>query len=226
MGRTYTLVASSALPFVVILYTSGHIKNINMTTITAPFPTLLAGYSREQETDIIIKCHDAMFKSVDVVDDSNGEILFTVSSKGAASLSWRRTIRTPSGRRLFDLRHMGYATKNDWVVEKKGIKKICSLRHPSSMVTNRSDLDAVIGVSATADDKIQIRSGGMGALCMTVSWQGVVVALIMNIEANNVQSPEEKGLDCTVWKARIHKGVDISFVSDLYSCFFPKSSTW
>lgn len=178
---------------------------------------LIPGYIRDSATNITIYCHDRTFKSVDVLDDATNETLFKVESKGATSLSWRRTILSSTGAKLFDLRHMGYAMKNDWAVEDTNGKRICSLKHVSGMAArNRSNLDAVVHGESSADDvgnTVEIRPRDRGALSTSVLWNGKELASILNTEANDVYSLEKKGLDRTVWKAKIEAGVDVSLVS-------------
>jgi hypothetical protein len=179
--------------------------------------TLLPGFTRKEVANITIYCHDPLFKSVDILDDASGEPLFTVQSKGAASLSWRRTVFSADGTKLFDLRHFGYAMKNDWAVEDPNGKRICSLKHVSGKAArNRSNLDAVVHGESSADDvgnTVEIRPKDRGALTTVVLYQGKELATILNTEANDVQSLEKKGLDRTVWKAKVNAGVDISLVS-------------
>jgi hypothetical protein len=178
---------------------------------------LLPGFTRNSEANLTVHCHDRVFKDVDVIDDASGEMLFKVESKGASSLSWRRTILSATGTKLFDLRHFGYAMKNDWAVEDVAGKRICSLKHVSGMAArNRSNIDAVVHGDSSADDvgnTVEIRPRDRGALSTVVLYQGKELASIMNTEANDVRSLEKKGLDRTVWKARVNAGVDISLVS-------------
>jgi hypothetical protein len=187
-------------------------------TLSSKPLTLVPGFTRDSPANITVHCHDRTFKSVDILDDASGEPLFTVSSKGASSLSWRRTISSAAtGTKLFDLRHMGYAMKNDWAVEDPNGKRICSLKHVSGMAAcNRSTLDAVVHGESSADDvgnTVEIRPRDRGALTTAVLFQGRELATIMNVEANDVRSLEKKGLDRTVWKASISAGVDVSLVS-------------
>lgn len=182
-------------------------------------PVLVPGYTREEDANITVLCHDRTFKSVTVKDDATDQTLFTVESKGAASLSWRRSIFDGSGTKLFDLRHMGYAMKNDWAVENPEGKRICSLRHPSILNKNKSELDAVIhrnldaAAAATEDTKIEIRPKDRSALTTLVTYRDTELASMMNTEANDVANLEKKGLDRTVWKAHVQRGVDVSLVS-------------
>ncbi|KAG9698975.1 hypothetical protein KCU95_g16972, partial [Aureobasidium melanogenum] len=191
---------------------------------------LLPGFSRDKAADITVYCHDRTFKSVDVLDDASGETLFKVDSKGATSFSWRRAIYDGSGRKLFELRHMGYAMKNDWAVEDIEGKRICSLKHVSGMAArNRSNLNAVIHGQSAADDvgnTIEVRPRDRGALSTAVLYQGAELANILNTEANDVFSLEKKGLDRTVWKARINNGVDISFILVVVLCLAEMEHVW
>ena len=180
--------------------------------------TLVPGYIRNSATNITIYCHDRTFKSVDVLDDASGETLFKVESKGATSFSWRRKISSgTTGTKLFELRHGGYAMKNEWAVEDINGKRICTLRHVNGMAArNRSNLDAVVHGESSADDvgnTVEIRPRDRGALTTAVLWNGRELAMITNTEANDVTSLEKKGLDRTVWKASISAGVDVSLVS-------------
>ncbi|KAI4842263.1 hypothetical protein E4T44_07408 [Aureobasidium sp. EXF-8845] len=198
---------------------------------SSPKPlALLPGFSRRGVANITIYCHDPLFKAVDILDDASGETLFTVESKGASSLSWRRTVLTPDGTKLFDLRHFGYAMKNDWAVEDPTGKRICSLKHVSGKAArNRSNLDAVVHGESTADDvgnTVEIRPKDRGALSTAVLYQGHELATILNTEANDVQSPEKKGLDRTVWKARINAGVDISLILVAVLCLAEMEHVW
>jgi hypothetical protein len=74
----------------------------------------------------------------------------------------------------------------------------------------------VVHGESTADDvgnTVEIRPKDRGALSTVVLYQGQELAKILNTEANDVQSLEKKGLDRTVWKAKVNAGVDISLVS-------------
>ncbi|KAI4763353.1 hypothetical protein E4T52_08036 [Aureobasidium sp. EXF-3400] len=201
------------------------------SSIPSPKPlTLVPGYARNEATNITIHCHDRTFKSVDVLDDASGETLFKVESKGASSLTWRRTILSASGTKLFDLRHMGYAMKNDWAVEDPQGKRICSLRHVSGMTArNRSNLDAVVHGECEADDVgnvVEIRPKDRGALSTSVLFQGRELATIANVEANDVRGLEKKGLDRTVWKASVNAGVDISLILVAVLCLAEMEHVW
>ncbi|KAG9594676.1 hypothetical protein KCU77_g5955, partial [Aureobasidium melanogenum] len=125
---------------------------------------------------------------------------------------------------------MGYTLKNDWAVEDVEGKQICSLKHVSGMAArNRSNLNAVIHGQSAADDvgnTIEIRLKDRGALSTVVRYQGVELANILNTEANDVVSLEKKGLDRTVWKARINSGVDISFILVAVLCLAEIEHVW
>jgi hypothetical protein len=181
-------------------------------------PTLVPGFTRNSPCTLKIHCHDRTFKSVDVIDSSTGHQIFHISSPGATSFSWRRSISTSSGEHLFDLRHKGYAMLNDWSVESPSSgNRIASLKHVKVFeARNRSMLDAVIHGNSVADDvgeTIEIRPKDRGAITTCIKYKGVEMATILNIEANDVYRLEKNGLDRTVWEAHINAGVDLSFVS-------------
>lgn len=187
------------------------------TTTSKPL-ILLPGFTRNEAAEITIYCHDRTFKSVDVVDDASGESLFKVESKGATSFSRRRKVSSAiTGTSLFELRHGGFAMKNEWAVEDVDGKRICTVRHVSGLAArNRSMLDAVVHGESSADDvgnTVEIRPRDRGALTTAVLWNGLELAMVTNTEANDVTSLEKKGLDRTVWKASINAGVDVSLVS-------------
>jgi len=98
--------------------------------------------------------------------------------------------------------------KNDWAVEDPNGKRICSLKHVSgSAAKNRSNLDAVVHGESTADDvgnTVEIRPRDRSALSTVVLHQGQELATILHTEANDVQFLEKKGLDRTIWKARVN----------------------
>lgn len=186
-------------------------------------PTLVPGFIRESPCTLKIHCHDRVFKSVDVIDSSTGDKLFHISSPGATSFSWRRSISTSTGDHLFDLRHKGYAMLNDWSVESPSSKtRLASLKHVKGFeARNRSMLDAVIHGENAADDvgeTIEIRPRDRGALTTCVSYKGVEMATILNTEANDVYRLERNGLDRTVWEAHVNASVDLTFVSFVETC--------
>ena len=77
-------------------------------------------------------------------------------------------------------------------------------------------LDAVVHGESEADDVgnvVEIRPRDRGALSTRVLFQGVELADVTNVEANDVYALEKKGLDRTVWKASVNAGADISLVS-------------
>lgn len=175
---------------------------------------LLEGYSRSEEASIIVQCHDRTFKSVTILDGVTSQKLFKVESKGATSLSLRRTvIDASSDRRLFDLRHQGYTLKNLWTVETPNGQIICSLKHADWRA--RSALTATvhenIAHGGSKDVVVEMQPKDRSAITTLVNIQGVTVAEIRNIEDNDVVNLE--GVDRTVWKTRIAKGVDVSLVS-------------
>ncbi|KAI4719877.1 hypothetical protein E4T48_03861 [Aureobasidium sp. EXF-10727] len=190
-------------------------------------PTLIEGYTQDTPREITIYCHDRTFKNVDIVDSTTNTPLFTVTSAGATSFSWRRTLHTPTGEKLFDLRHKGYAMKNDWSVEDITGTRIASLKHVEAR--NRSVLDAVVHGKGPADDvgnTIEIRPRDRGALSTGVRWQGRELGFIVNTEANDVYMLEKRGLDRSVWKAQVNAGVDVCLMVVAVLCLAEMEHVW
>lgn len=173
--------------------------------------SIVSGYSLKEETCITVRCHDRVFKSVTVVDDA-GRTLFTVESKGASSLSWRRTVLDSYGHHIFDLRHFGYAMKNKWAVESPEGEEICSLKHATYLNKERSALDAIVKNVADEGKEVmlEMRPKDHSAITTMVTVHGAPVAEIVNTEANDVISLN--GRDRSVWKARVAKGLDLALV--------------
>lgn len=181
-------------------------------------PVALSTYfTRHDETRITIQCHDRTFKKITVTDDSTGQPLLTVESKGAKSLSWRRTILDPSGHPLFDFRHFGYAMKNYWAVEDRQGQRVCSIKHVTWLNTTRSALDAIVHCNvadpASKDILVEVRPLDRSAITTMVNIRGADVAEIRLVADNDVMDLEGKGLDRTVWKARVVGGMDLVLVS-------------
>jgi hypothetical protein len=90
------------------------------------------GFIKNEETSIIMRCHDRLFSQVTVLDET-GSTLFAVDSKGIiASLSWRRTVKDASGTPIFDLRRVsfyGFYIRTKWVVERPSGRELCSMKH-------------------------------------------------------------------------------------------------
>lgn len=173
---------------------------------------LCDGFIRPDETHITVRCHDRTFKRVTVLDETD-HILFTAESKGATSLSWRRTVLDASGRALFDLRHLGYTLKNKWTVETGEGETMCSLKHAD--LRARSALEGIVHQNVahggSKDVVVDLRPKDRSALTSFVDIQGATVAEIRLVEDNDLVNLDTA--DRTVWKARIAKGVDISLVS-------------
>jgi len=180
---------------------------------TLSFPVAISdGIIVEGETNITVECHDHLFQSVTVLDEA-GQKLFTAEGKGMGSWSWRRTVKDASGRPLFDLRHFGYTMKNKWAAESPDGREICSLRHVTYLNKERSALDAVVRNEAAKGEEVmvEVRPKDRRALTTLVTIEGAHVAEIRISEANDVVNL--RGLNRSVWKARIAGGVDIALVS-------------
>ncbi|KAK8211295.1 hypothetical protein M8818_003262 [Zalaria obscura] len=100
-------------------------------------------YIQKTETTLIVRCLDRVFKSVTALDASAGAALFTVTSKGMGSYSWRRNVRDAAEERpLFDLRHTGFGMINKWAVESPSGRQVATLQHIKYQGKERSDIDA------------------------------------------------------------------------------------
>jgi LURP-one-related len=162
-----------------------------------------------------MQCHDRVFKSVTILS-SAGDTIYTVSSKGAASFSWRRTVVDSTGEQVFDLRHLGYAMKNKWVVEDPKGREICTLHHvnakdeKSSQNKERSDLDMIVK-GEEGDVKVEMRQVDRAGN-MTLLYVGdETVAEIRVVEENDVV--DLKGKNRSVWEANVAGGMDLALVS-------------
>lgn len=170
-------------------------------------------------------CHDRVFKSVTVLGEA-GETLYTITRKGAGSLTWRRSITDSSDIHLFDLRHFGYAMKNKWAVETPGRREIATLHHvngrdeKSSGNQNRSDLDMTAknrfdkeeeGEGEGEEVRLEMRQVDRSGITTLVYVGDEMVAEIRVVEENDVV--DLRGRDRSVWKARVAGGVDLAVVS-------------
>lgn len=90
------------------------------------------------------------------------------------------------------------------------------LKHVKITSDDRSALDLTIGSEDAGDVKIEVRPKDKGAITTLVAYNGAHVAEIRNVEDNDVTSLEKKGLDRSVWRARVAPGVDLSMVGDLF----------
>lgn len=169
-------------------------------------------HTSTNEVELIMHCHDRLFERVSVLDLETGGTLFTVESKGLASMSWRRLVKDSMGTPLFELRHHGWAMKNKWSVTSPEGKEVCVLKHVKILSDDRSSLD----LESEGGVRIEVRPKDKGAITTLVSCNGQQVAEIRNVEDNDVNKLEEKGLDRSVWRARVASGVDLSMVSDLF----------
>lgn len=184
---------------------------------TQSFPVAIAnGFIQDGETSIVMQCHDRIFQNVTLLNTA-GEKKFTVESKGAASWSWRRTVKDASGRPVFDLRKIfGYVVRNRWVVESPSDgREVCTLRHSSSK--QRQALNVVV---RNEEDKgnevmVEVRPKDQGALTTLVFIEGAPVAEIQMAEVN----PSINERNRSVWRARVAGGVDLALVStDILLC--------
>ncbi|KAI9746226.1 MAG: hypothetical protein M1818_000907 [Claussenomyces sp. TS43310] len=182
------------------------------------------GFIVKEETTIFVRCHDRLFKSVTVVGEA-GQELFTAESKGMGSWTWRRTVKDVSGRPLFDLRHFGYTMKNKWAVESQSGREICTVQHVTFLNKERSALDVMVRNEADKGREvmIEVRPKDRSALRTLVNVEGAPVAEIRLLEANDVHI---KGLDRSVWKARVAGGVDLALILVIILCRAEMHHVW
>jgi hypothetical protein len=179
-------------------------------------PVIMSGdFTTKGATKLTMQCHDRLFKRVTIFSEI-GEKLFTVDSKAMGSLTWRRTLRDISGDALLDLRHLGWAMKNKWVVESPTGKELCSLKHTEYMGKERSALDILVGNDGK-EAFVEVRPNDRSALTTMVNIEGRPVAAIQLVESNDVANLE--GLNRSTWEARIASGVDLTLVSSIPQSF-------
>jgi hypothetical protein len=174
------------------------------------FPVAIAdGFIQAGETTIVMQCHDRIFNDVEVRDESD-ELLFTVESKGAASMSWRRIVKDATGAPLFHFRKsFKYGVNRKWIVEDPSGLEICSMRHVS---TFRHFHSVDVTVANQADDGkeavVNVRPKDQAGVTVLVQIKRATVAEIQMTEVNH-----SRLRDRSVWKARIAGGVDLALVS-------------
>jgi hypothetical protein len=189
----------------------------NSTGYTAngePSPILLDGYSRNDTTSLSVRCHDPTFRSVTILDDATGDTLFTVAGKGASSLSVRRTVLNDSGRKMFDLRHMAYAMKNEWAVEDESGGRICTLKRGKGyMFDLKGTIHHKEGGQDASEPHFRTAIKDWHERTTSIFHGSQELAIVKNEQSNDVMNLEKKGLDRSVWKVTIAPRTDISLVS-------------
>jgi hypothetical protein len=157
-----------------------------------------------EETSILVKCHDRLFSNVTVVDDKGQELFIGGGPGPMKSWSWRRQVKDTSGLPIFDLRHHGSAMKNLWTVESPDGHQMAELKHVSS--SRRSDLDMVVanGKGKEDDATLQIRQKDQSA---------ITTQELLLQESNDISDLRQ--VDRSSWKVRIAGGVDPAIVSPL-----------
>jgi hypothetical protein len=153
-----------------------------------------------------MQCHDGVFERVTVLNEA-GETLFTVESKGIASLSWRRTVKDASGTPLFDLRKVnfyGFYIRSKWVVE------LCSMKHVT--FEKRQAVDVIVRNKEDNGNEVavEVRPKDQKAITTLVNIGGATVAEIQLTEVNDTVKLYGDRSD---WKARVAGGVDLALVS-------------
>ena len=183
--------------------------------MSSPAVSLSADQCCKEETELTIRCHDSTFKEVTVLS-ATGQVLYTVSSKGFPSMSWRRIVTDASGVTVFQLRHMGNSLRNEWAIESPDGTRLASFRRPSQSGKMRLALDGVVHHNAASGGKdeviIEVRPERGNDRAALVELERCKTARIENKENNDVLGREDKGLDRTVWKVQVMKGQDMSLV--------------
>jgi len=164
-------------------------------------------------------CHDRVFERVTVLDEA-GETLFTVKSKGIASLSWRRTVKDASGPPIFDLRRVNFYRfyiGSKWVVERPSSRELCSRKHVT--FEKRQALDVVVRNEEDNGNEVmaEVRPKDQKAITMLVNIGGKTPAEIHLTEVND--TVKLRG-DRSDWKARVAGGVDLALVSTMFCCIY------
>lgn len=173
-------------------------------------------YIQKTETTLIVRCLDRVFKSVTALDASAGAALFTVTSKGMGSYSWRRNVRDAAEERpLFDLRHTGFGMINKWAVESPSGRQVATLQHIKYQGKERSDIDAVVlnELDKGNEVKVEMRQKDRSASSTYVNIGNACVAEILHTENNDVV--KLNGRDRSVWKVKVASGLDLALVRSM-----------
>ena len=185
------------------------------TTMSGRSASLIAKQCCSKETELTVRCHDSTFKEVTVLD-ATGHILYTVSSKGYASMSWRRTVTDALGVAVFKLRHIGNSLRNEWTIETLSGIRLASFRRPSKSGRMRLALDGIIHRNAVSTGRdevvVEVRPEHGNDHVALVEIEGCRAARVENKENNDVLDREGKGLDRTVWRVQVMEGQDMSLV--------------
>jgi uncharacterized protein YxjI len=137
--------------------------------------TLIDGYQTTQETTFWVRCHDRHLQNITLVDQ-DGEKLFYVEGRGAyKSWTFRRPVKDPSGRPVFDLRRYGVDIKMRWFVDDADGKKIAELSHKNFFTRAHTAIDAQI---FKEDVRVEMRPRDFSAATTYVNIQGAIIAEI------------------------------------------------
>ncbi|OKL64387.1 hypothetical protein UA08_00958 [Talaromyces atroroseus] len=177
---------------------------------------IVDGFIQAGETTITMRCHDRVFNDVEVRDESD-ELLFTVESKGVASMSWRRIVKDATGTPLFHFRKFfNYGVNRNWTVENSSGGELCTLEHVTKFLRKQHAVNLLIHHNQADDGKeatVEIRPKDQAGLTILVNIRGANVAEIQMTEVNI-----RRKCDRSVWKARIAGGVDLTLTIEVNVC--------
>ncbi|KAH8692575.1 hypothetical protein BGW36DRAFT_399413 [Talaromyces proteolyticus] len=186
------------------------------TLLPQTYPVAIAdGFiqNEPEQRTIYMRCPDALFKHVEVLDES-GKILFTSEGHPHTSRTWRRTVRDAAGTTIFHLRtYILY-----WKVQGPGDDDICKVDHVARQ-SNPKALDLIVKNQADKgiDELVEVRPTDLAGVTVLVNIRNEPVASIQLIGANPT-SPFRKKSDRSVWKAQIANGVDLALIVAIMLC--------
>lgn len=186
-----------------------------------PPVTMLSGYVTQQDTELTVYCHDAIFKRATAVDGAGKDLFRVEGTSWGKSWSWRRRVWDQAGDRpLFDLRHESISIKNGWVVETPDDRqRLCSLVHRSFLTREHSAINATVRTETGEQVLVVMRQRDLAATSTTVSVGDDTVATIEKSEDNDTMFLKDR--DRSIWKAQVGPGVDLSLVSEPYIIMYP-----
>ncbi|KAI1377694.1 hypothetical protein F4677DRAFT_45302 [Hypoxylon crocopeplum] len=197
------------------------------TPLFPPNPPLimLGGHMSQHETELIIRCHDRIFRKVSASDHS-GQALFRVEgARFGTSWSWRRKVfDSVTDKHLFDVRHENFDIKNKWVVETPDALQLCSLVHKAQLTSNHSSINVTVRTEAGEQVLVVMRQVDRSALTVIISIGDTTIATIQKTEDNDITFLGNK--DRSVWKARVAAGVDLKLIMAIALCRAEMGHLW
>ncbi|KAI0390907.1 hypothetical protein F5Y17DRAFT_37068 [Xylariaceae sp. FL0594] len=190
-----------------------------------PPVNVLEGYVTQQETRLIVTCHDRVFEKVTVTDGDKKPLFRIEGTKWGTSWSWRRKAFDANGNNhLFDFRHESVSLKNNWVIEDPSGRKLASLVHKSQVTSEHSAINATVRTITGEDVLVQMRQHDRAALMTTISTGDTPIASIQKVIDNT--KARKSGVVQTVWDVRVAAGVDLSMILMLALCRAEMAHVW